>query len=790
VATAKVFISYTWEEEPHPTWVKGLATRLRTKDGLDVSLDRWDAQPGDELTAFMEKGIRGSRFVLLICTPTYKARFDERIGGVGYEAKAITGEIVVGLAKQKIIPVHRKGTWKDAAPSIVLGSFYIDLAAEPYGESQYRTLVDTLHGRREVAPPIGFSDTLFEGPGGQPARPVADFTGRDDEMDALIEKLGGSDEDAVCVVASGIGGVGKTSLARQFVATRAGSLFAEGAAWLDGVNLVAELARVCRRLGWPEANDPTPETAIAFLARNLHDRAFLLVIDNLTETGDRRLVPIPGGRCRTLITSRATDVAQDLDAPAVTIRLAHWPPAISRAYLRDVVPRLAGEPDADLDALATFVQGLPLAIRLIGRALGQNVARTVREHLERLRKEPVGALDAAVGPADRGVAATFLESYRALAPLEQAALRALASSAQGTRAEIVAAVAGNAVAATEDALNTLYRFSLVDHRQGALAPWGLHDVVRLFTRAQPEIAESDTAHLAWVKAHLAAHANPLDHEKLDEGISEALVTFDRFLVRGHVAAASQLLDLTYLHLTHRGRSAQVAKLIEQLLAALPVEADDGRAAWLGNLGLCHRTLGDFPKAIDILQRSLTIYENLGNLAGQANVLGNLGVCYKNLGEIPKAIDFHRRALALHEKLDLLGSQATDLGNLGACSQVLGDIPGAIDYLQRALAIDEKLGNLEGQANHLGNLGGCYENPGDIPGAIDYLQRALTIDESLGKLEGQAIQLNNLGHCYRLLGEIPKAINFLERSLATFRAMGFPESHPRIRFVLRWLEDLR
>ena len=77
------FISYVWEDDEHVAWVERLATRLRTKDGIDVTLDRWDAGPGDELPWFMEKTIRESRFVLLVCTPSYKAKFDERRGGVG-----------------------------------------------------------------------------------------------------------------------------------------------------------------------------------------------------------------------------------------------------------------------------------------------------------------------------------------------------------------------------------------------------------------------------------------------------------------------------------------------------------------------------------------------------------------------------------------------------------------------------------------------------------------------------------------------------------------------------------
>src|ERR1017187_225257 len=157
-APPKVFISYAWEDEPHPTWVMDLATRLRTKDGIDVTLDQWGNHPGDELTLFMEKSVHDNRFVILICTPTYKAKFDARLGGVGYEARIITGEIHAGLAKRKVVPVHRAGTWHQAAPWVVLGNANINLTGDPFREAEYRALVDTLKGLREIAPAIGRRD--------------------------------------------------------------------------------------------------------------------------------------------------------------------------------------------------------------------------------------------------------------------------------------------------------------------------------------------------------------------------------------------------------------------------------------------------------------------------------------------------------------------------------------------------------------------------------------------------------------------------------------------------------
>ena len=80
----KVFISYSWEDDEHNQWVVDFATRLR-KDGVETIIDKWGVRYGKSLTTFMEKAIRNNDFVLLICTPMYKEKFDQRLGGLEYD---------------------------------------------------------------------------------------------------------------------------------------------------------------------------------------------------------------------------------------------------------------------------------------------------------------------------------------------------------------------------------------------------------------------------------------------------------------------------------------------------------------------------------------------------------------------------------------------------------------------------------------------------------------------------------------------------------------------------------
>jgi hypothetical protein len=148
------FISYSWDSDAHRGWVRDLAARLRA-DGVDVSIDRWAAVPGDQLPRFMEEAIRDNSFVIIICTPRYKQRSDSREGGVGYEGDIMTAEILQKGNRRKFIPVLRHGDRRDALPTWLQGSYVIDLAGNRYSEREYEDLVRTLLDIRETAPPIG-----------------------------------------------------------------------------------------------------------------------------------------------------------------------------------------------------------------------------------------------------------------------------------------------------------------------------------------------------------------------------------------------------------------------------------------------------------------------------------------------------------------------------------------------------------------------------------------------------------------------------------------------------------
>jgi hypothetical protein len=113
-AYKKVFISYVHEDKDHNNWVGQLANDLQEEFNVIIDID---IPLGEDIIKFMEKSVRDSDKVLLILTPEYKRKADNREFGAGYETKLITTEIYNNDDTIKFIPIVRKGTFKTSYPT-------------------------------------------------------------------------------------------------------------------------------------------------------------------------------------------------------------------------------------------------------------------------------------------------------------------------------------------------------------------------------------------------------------------------------------------------------------------------------------------------------------------------------------------------------------------------------------------------------------------------------------------------------------------------------------------------
>jgi TIR domain len=151
----RAFLSYSWDGPAHHQWVRNFAERIQGESGVEVTFDQWHLQPGTDKLHFMERGVSEADFVIVVCTPKYAERANQRSGGVGYESMVITAELAEHIATNKFIPVLRTGTWTSAIPNYLKSRFGVDLNGEPYDEQEYVKLLRALHREPIEPPPIG-----------------------------------------------------------------------------------------------------------------------------------------------------------------------------------------------------------------------------------------------------------------------------------------------------------------------------------------------------------------------------------------------------------------------------------------------------------------------------------------------------------------------------------------------------------------------------------------------------------------------------------------------------------
>ena len=141
--------------------MRSLATALRT-NGIDTVLDQWDLSPGQDIAAFMARGIRTADRVLLICTGPYVSKAEAGTGGVGYERLIVTAEIVGSIDTIKFIPIIRNNASAHKVPYFLGSRMYIDFSDDAAYAAKLEELKREIHQAPAVVkPPLG--DNPFKG---------------------------------------------------------------------------------------------------------------------------------------------------------------------------------------------------------------------------------------------------------------------------------------------------------------------------------------------------------------------------------------------------------------------------------------------------------------------------------------------------------------------------------------------------------------------------------------------------------------------------------------------------
>lgn len=106
----RVFISYSHDSAEHDERVLGLANQLRA-EGIDAWIDQFEQSPAEGWQRWMQRQIERADFVIMICTPVYKQRFEGNADPGQGRAVSWKGQLIqqllhdAGGRNQHIVPV-------------------------------------------------------------------------------------------------------------------------------------------------------------------------------------------------------------------------------------------------------------------------------------------------------------------------------------------------------------------------------------------------------------------------------------------------------------------------------------------------------------------------------------------------------------------------------------------------------------------------------------------------------------------------------------------------------------
>ena len=209
---------------------------------------------------------------------------------------------------------------------------------------------------------------------------------------------------------------------------------------------------------------------------------------------------------------------------------------------------------------------------------------------------------------------------------------------------------------------------------------------------------------------------------------------------------------------------------------------------LTDLGLSHRTLGDFERAREPFVRAATMYERLGDIrrAIQRNLF--LAEAMFDQGDVDGAADRAETVLSTARAAGHATLAAGAENLLGVIAQWRGDMSTAVARYEgyvSAYLTDPHPARV-GFARW--NRGGHLLVRGHADDALDDLEAAMAVFRDLGLLDRIAGCAVHLGRCYRVLNRLGKAEGLIDEGLRLARQLRhrpYELEHRIERCYVRW-----
>ncbi|RCV51983.1 AfsR family transcriptional regulator [Marinitenerispora sediminis] len=649
-------------------------------------------------------------------------------------------------------------------------------------------------------PPPGSAEAAADdaAPGFSPRndlpRDIPDFTGREADLEHVLEMgEGGGERADVCVI-TGPGGAGKTTLAIH-AGHRLAERFPDGGLFVDlyghtvdqePVSALSALGSLLRAVGVAaEAMPDTVAERAAMWRAAVSGRRVLLLLDNARSFAQiSPLLPASPGSL-TLITSRHE---LSLLSGARHVSLGMLDSDASVALLGAVLgpERTAREPES-VRAVARLCGGLPLALRIVaGRMLTR--PRWTFAHVEQRLGEQHRRFQE-LRTDGQSVEAIFELSYQSLTDAQRDAFLRLGLMIGGSIDLYgAAALLDRDLPGADDVLQELVSVCLLEEQGVDL--YRFHDLIGAYTRQQAlkhlpagdvdEIRHRTGDHYLHTAQRAAEWLGSRGHDyEVDptttsryradlSNWSEAIAWFDvnrenlaavvdYYAEQGNGKQAWQLAHSLWRFYAVHGQTELWLSTHERALEASRADRDDmGSAVTLIGLGIAHCLSGRFDIALSLLSEARGIFARLGDRTGEIRAIANLAMVYERMGRFRDAL------AALDEVLHhavAIGDRELEMrqrSNIAAIDQALGRFDEAREHCEAVLALRVSDHPDDCHAAALRILGEINAQSGDLTTALEQLHGALGVFRDLGDQSGETYTRNTIGVVLRELGRFEEA----------------------------------